>query len=707
VVQFPLYIAESFEIITPLPLWLVIVPLAGSFLIYLGGRAGERLRNCLAIGISACSFILAAILFHQACRGDVVYQIASFLNMGLKFRVDMLGGILLLLTSFIWLLATIFSWVYMEIETRRTRYYYFLTLALGGCLGVYLAEGFLGLLLFFELMSLASYVLVIHTETGEAIKAGRNYLYLCIISGLLILTGIFLLYSNAGTMSFSPLSRDLPFSAALRYLLAGLFISGFGIKAGMIPLHIWLPQAHPVAPSPISALLSGLMIKTGAYGIIRTLGMLFPPHSHPASFGEQAASLGLIIIWFGLATMFIAAFIALFQNDAKRVLAYSSISQMGYILLGLGCAACLGHEGSLGLTGSNYHIINHAFFKAGMFMMIGAVQMRARQVQHLHPGGPYRHLPVTSLAFLICACSLAGLPGFGGYASKTLLHHALEKTFLHHHFISLLWAEKILTLTGALTVCYITRLYTTVFLGKKVTGLKYGRETLAEKVIFAVIALVILLTGLFPTHMLKNILIPSALRLGYDPRGISCLTELNVLAGPSLGGAAKTLGLGLLIFFILSHCGAFAFRLPGWLTVEGLIYQPCIRSAGYIFTSLGRVIDGGADAFFVKNVARSTVLARKANYFDQVLLQRIAIRIVQVMVVSMNSFYDFWVCFLTLFSSLGKGLGRRVGNFLTKVDYNHQGREMYGYFNIMNFDYGLIMTFLFFMLIMLLGIFLA
>ena len=455
----------------------------------IGAEGLVALRNYLAIGVSGISFywLFFSLLWSGGCR-----LMIDPLNFGLNFRVDMLGGLFLLFSSFIWLLATIFSWIYMEHEDNRNRYYFFLTLTLGGCLGVYLMEDFFGLLLFFELMSLASYVLVIHAETDEAMNAGRNYLYLGIMGGLSILTGIFLLYINAGTVAIAPLLEKLDFAVSLRYLIAAFFITGFAIRSRMVPLHIWLPQAHPVAPSPASALLSGLMIKTGAYGIIRIVNLLFTPEGSHTPLWEQTASLGFVVIWFGMATMFIAAFIALFQSNAKRILAYSSISQMGYMLMGIGCAAYLGFEGAIGFAGSAYHILNHAFFKAGMFMMIGAVYVRTHQLELSRLGGLHRHFPVTSLAFLTCACGLAGIPGFNGYASKTLLHHAIVEAFEHHHAISLFWAEKIYTVTSAFTFCYITRLYASVFFGAKKPGLEvFGEETFLEKVIFAVMALTV------------------------------------------------------------------------------------------------------------------------------------------------------------------------------------------------------------------------
>ncbi len=703
----PSYAAETIEISNSLPLWLVLVPVTGSFLVYWVGRVNERLRDYLAIGVSGVSFLLAVLLFDLARQGDVVCRLGSFLNFGLNFRLDMLGGTFLLFSSFIWLLATIFSWVYMEHEENRNRYYFFLTLTLGGCLGVYLMEDFFGLLLFFELMSLASYVLVIHAETDEAMNAGRNYLYLGVMGGLSILTGIFLLYINAGTVAIVPLLEKLDFAVSLRYLIAAFFIAGFAIKAGMVPLHIWLPQAHPVAPSPASALLSGLMIKTGAYGIIRIVNMLFTPEGHQTPLWEQTASLGFVVIWFGMATMFIAAFIALFQSNAKRILAYSSISQMGYMLMGIGCAAYLGYEGAIGFAGSTYHIMNHAFFKAGMFMMIGAVYVRTHQLELSRLGGLHRHFPVTSFAFLTCACGLAGIPGFNGYASKTLLHHAIVEAFEHHHVISLFWAEKIYTVTSAFTVCYITRLYTSVFFGAKKPGVEaYGEETFLEKIIFALMALAVLLMGLFPSFMLENIIVPVTRGFSYDPSGVGHLLKLNIWTAHDLEGIAIILGLGFFVFFVFSRAELFTLPLPEWLSVEGLVYRPFVRIAGEFFTLIaGKLPNDLSEAVIISSRKPLARVAGGMDFFDNVLLKNLGGKMMQAVVFFQQFLYRLLMHFISFFFYLGKGGSKRAFNFLIKVDYDYNKEEFYSFFNILNFDFAFILLFLAFVLIALLGLF--
>ncbi len=739
-----------------LPLLLVLVPVAGSFVVYgLGLRYGEVCRNLLAVGISLFCFLGAVYLFYLVQHGDVVYRVLSFLDFGLHFRVDVLGALFALLSSFIWFLATVFSWTYMDHEHARDRYYYFLTLTLGGCLGVFLMEDLFGLLLLFELMSLASYLLVIHVETKEAMAAGTNYLYLGIIGGLAILSGIFLLYTHAGSITFEPLLEAMDFSAPLRFGIAALLITGFGIKAGMVPLHIWLPQAHPVAPSPASALLSGIMIKTGAYGIIRVVNMLYTPSVEGGLLWLQTQSLGYVIIWFGIATMFMAAFIALFQTNAKRILAYSSISQMGYILMGVGCAAYLGFEGSMGFAGTTYHIMNHAFFKAGMFMLVGAVYVRTHELELSRLGGLYKEFPVTAVAFFVCICGISGVPGFNGYASKTLLHHAIEDAYMHHGWISLYWAERIFTLTSAFTVCYITKLYTGIFFGRRPSTLKkMPKEPLVERLVFVVIAGCILVMGLFPNVLLARVILPAARGFTYDGYGLNYLAKINLFVAYDLRNIAVAVGLGLLLFIVFSKTNAFAYRPPGWLSVESLVYLPVIKGLNRTFTTTGTLVETAVDGMLVKGLdplgAASQRIAhwdealeyrffqptlnkmRHLSYwvahldnlvapilfqpavkglirfaqtcarFDENTVSRIASRIATLTSQTRDGIYEAWLQMMNSLVRTWRVVGRTLFQSVIKVDYDHKNEKLFQSFSMMNLDINFII--IMFILLLSLGL---
>jgi formate hydrogenlyase subunit 3/multisubunit Na+/H+ antiporter MnhD subunit len=226
------------------------------------------------------------------------------------------------------MIAVLYSLAYMKHEHKRNRFYLFLLLSLGADLGVLFARNFLVLYAFFELLTLFSFVLVVHEESGEAMDAFKRYLYLGIAGGLSLLGGIILLYSTTGSLAIEPMLAGT--QGWMGYLIAAMMIAGFGVKAGMFPLHVWLPRAHPVAPTPASALLSGIMVKVGIYGIMRTL-LLFSP------FSVAGAAIGHWLLWIGLITMLVGWVLALTQDHIKRLLAYSTISQIGYIIVGIGC----------------------------------------------------------------------------------------------------------------------------------------------------------------------------------------------------------------------------------------------------------------------------------------------------------------------------------------------------------------------------------
>jgi len=739
-----------------LPLAIILLPILSAPLAAWLGLKNESLRNIFAALTTAAVTILSTALFLLSYQGDVYFPLPGFLDLGLHLYADPMGAFFTLLSSFIWFLATVFSITYMDHEEARNRYYFFLLLTQGGCLGVFLTGDLYSLFLFFELMSVASYLLVIHSETDEAMAAGRNYLYLGIGGGLSLLAGIFLLKSELGTAAIRPLLEIIDLMEITPYLPAALLIIGFGIKAGMAPLHIWLPQAHPVAPAPASGLLSGIMIKTGAYGIFRVTGMIFTPTGDNPAW-ETTTGLGFIIIWIGIATMFMAAFIALFQTNTKRILAYSSVSQMGYILMGVGCAAYMGLEGPMGFSGTMMHIFNHAFFKAGMFMMVGAVYARTHRLELGKLGGLFREFPLTAAAFVVAACGIAGVPGLNGYASKTLLHHAIEDAYAYSGDISLLYAENIFVVTSAFTVCYMIKLTSGVFFGARPADLPGpGREPLSERLVFGTFALAILFTGLFPGLVNNNLILPLSRGFTYDPEKIAYLEKLNFWTAYDLQNIALALGMGAALFLFMSKTGLFKAKLPGWLSIESLLFRPLVFGFGRALTSTGRFIEFhtnwayewsprpleafclfvgrleqkttpriwepalknlyllytdtarlaelAADRVVVRGYRPVLAFARQVGRFDQVTMQNLA----QGLQIFGNDIQD------SIFS-----LGTRIANFYVgmirrlyrkaffafiKADYDTKGDPFYQMINPMNYNFDLIVVWLLLLIILVLGV---
>lgn len=572
-----------------LPLWAVLVPTIFTGLIALSSFYSARWRNFLSVVAALATLVVVLVMYPQVVAHKViVYELSMIVSpLGLNFRVDGLSLLVAAISSFVWLAATIFALEYMNHEKNRGRFFTLLILTLAGTVGVPLAGDFLTLLLFFELMSLASYVLVVHTQTEEAYSAGDLYLYMGVFGGMSLLTGISIIYYYSGTLIIAPGSGVMGELTGVHYLAAILLIIGFGVKAGMAPLHIWLPRAHPVAPAPASALLSGIMIKVGAYGIIRVVNMLFVPAGEPHLISQAAdhiaalwstlSSMGYVVIWIGIITMFFGVCMAIIQSNIKKLLACSSISQMGFILVGIGVASYLGYDGAMGMAGSSYHIINHALFKSALFLAAGAIAYLTGELDMYKLGGLWEKIPFTTAMTLIASCGILGIPFFNGYASKTLLHHAIVEAFEHHHLTSLYVAEKIFTLTCAGTICYYFKFLYFTFLKKPDSGMEdveVKKEPLAMKVGMGMLAVMILVIGIFPNAVLDRFINPALRYFVFDQHFIeSHLVGVSFWTVNNLTSVAIALVLGTAFFLIGLRSRLFDSQVPYWLGQEFMASQ--------------------------------------------------------------------------------------------------------------------------------------
>ncbi len=594
-----------------LPLLTVLIPLVASGLVACVSFYSEKLRDLIALLATAATFLTVLAMYPTVVTGGEViwYQLLQITTpLNLTFRVDGFSLLVALVTSFVWLAATIYSLSYMDHEQNRGRYYTLLLLTFSGTIGVPLAGDFLSLLLFFEIMSLASYVLVVHTQTEEAYSAGNLFLYLGVFGGMSILSGLALLYFRNGTLAILPGTMVIETLDAVVPLAAALLILGFGIKAGMAPLHIWLPRAHPVAPAPASALLSGIMIKTGAYGIIRVINVLLVPSVKPEAaaflarhfegFWSVVSSMGYVIIWVGIFTMFLGVVLALIQDNIKKMLACSSISQMGFILVGVGVAGYLKYEGAMGMAGASYHIINHALFKSTLFLAAGVIAYKLGEINMYCLGGLWKKLPFTFVVVVIASLGIAGVPLFNGYVSKTLLHHAIVEAYEHYGVAALFEAERIFMITAAGTVLYYLKFIYLTFLRKPPEECremleKVKPESLLMKISMSMLAVSIIFIGVYPSYLLNNLILPSLRYFVFDPAFIEGhIVGINFFTGKDLAGSFITLGLGSLAFAIGVRTGLFKTDVPYFLGQEFLGSQ-----IGKALTAVWNRITGVTNAF--------------------------------------------------------------------------------------------------------------
>ena len=557
---------------SPLPALLVLVPLVGAALVYPLGRRWPSVRNTLVVAVAALTLLGATALIPLIAEHQVIETVVPGLLGQLTFKVDSFSMLFALFTSFVWLASTLYSLDYLKHEHKHDRYHTASLIVLAANMGVVLAGDLVTLYLFFEALGLVAYLLVVHTETDEAKRASIKYFWMTVVGGFALIGGILLTFALGGNGAIGPLPPGNG-DEFLRWAAAILLVLGFGVKAGMVPVHVWLPDAHPVAPSPASALLSGVMIKAGAYGIFRVVCGIFRPEvaeDIEESLWAFSSQLGLGVLWIGVATMFIGVVLALMQSNAKRMLAYHSVSQMGFILAGIGAAGYLAAEGAMGVTGGLYHVVNHALFKACLFLGVGAVYFRTHSLDMYHLGGLWKKMPLTFLFTLIAAMGITGVPLFNGFVSKCIIHHALVEAEELHHLASLGFAETIFTITCGGTACSFIKLIGLVFLGK--AKVEYDAEVKDAPprmlVAMGALSVPIIVLGLFPQILIEGVFKPGLHLWGIETAVLDEYLEYYFLSPPDLASVAIAFAIGAVLYVVGMRFGLFHLKAPQYLSVD-------------------------------------------------------------------------------------------------------------------------------------------
>ena len=398
----------EYEVIhTFLPAIITFVPIISGIILFFFSERLYPYKEHICIGVTGLFFILVLSMYPAISEGKILLGIFQYFSFpfSVSFKVDQLTFFLGVFFSFVWFMAACFSPGYMAHEHKKERYYAFFLLAEGGCMGTIFAGDLLGLFLFFEFMALTTYVLIAHEETPVTMFAAAKYLYMTVGGGLSVFFGLLITFYLTGSVIFTrPGLITEPSGLATAAFIA--FMLGFGLKAGMFPVHVWLPDAHPAAPSPVSAALSGIMLKTGIYGMIRVIFNVYSPDF----IGK--ANWDTVMLVIAAITILLGSAMALLQDDLKRRLAYSSIAQIGYIILGIFLL------NQSGLTGGLYHLFTHAFMKGLLFLCAGAiiVQTGIRNISQMKGIG--LKMPLTMVFFTIASLTMVGIPPFNGFISK-------------------------------------------------------------------------------------------------------------------------------------------------------------------------------------------------------------------------------------------------------------------------------------------------
>jgi multicomponent Na+:H+ antiporter subunit D len=395
------------------PALAVVAPFITAALIPLFHRR-ENIREACTIAGAIATFAIVLSLLPAVLAGDrIVYPILSILpGLDIALRVDAFGLLFALTSSSLWILNSSYSIGYMRTlkEHAQTRYYLCFAIAVGAVIGIAFSANLITMFVFYEILTVTTYPLVVHTETAQAMRAGRKYLTYLLTAGVFFLFSVIAVYTIAGTTEFSAggflAGHDAP--AALLQVLFVTFLIGFS-KAAWMPLHGWLPSAM-VAPTPVSALLHAVaVVKAGAFGVVRVVGYVFGT--------DLSGELGMHLLLASIAsvTIIVASLYALRQDNLKKRLAYSTIGQLSYILLGVALLV------PAGVTGAMLHIPFHAYMKITLFFCAGALIATAGK-EYIHElRGIGKRMPVTMAMFAIASIGICGLPPVCGVISKWYL----------------------------------------------------------------------------------------------------------------------------------------------------------------------------------------------------------------------------------------------------------------------------------------------
>jgi len=456
----------------------VAIPLAGAFLVAIIGKKVKSMPDITG-NLLTLTLLILSILAVRAVNiyGVLVYTVGSWVPpVGISMVMDGLTTFMLVTVNLIACLVSIYSISYMKRFTSKWKFYTLFLLMLAGMNGVIVSGDIFNLFVFLEIASVASYALVAFGTEKHELEAAFKYAVMGTVGSLFILLGIVFLYSYTSTLNMADMASVLAQQGMSNILImvSVLFIMGFGLKAALVPFHAWLPDAHPSAPAPISAMLSGVLIKSlGVYALFRlcynVIGM------NP--------KLSLILMFLGALSMVIGVFLAIGQWDFKRLLAYHSISQIGYVVLGIGLGT------PLGILGGLFHLFNHSIFKSLLFLNSGAVEYSTgtRDLQKM--GGLMTKMPATGATTLVASMSIAGIPPFNGFWSKLIIIIAAVQAGRYGYAF---WA----VLASILTLASFRKVMKYAFFGQLKTSLKQVKEVpLSMKLSMGCLALICIGAG--------------------------------------------------------------------------------------------------------------------------------------------------------------------------------------------------------------------
>jgi len=492
-----------------LPALIIGIPLLAAFATPLVGKIHDKVRNIFVIGALGVTLLLVGLLaVHVFSSGIFVYVMGGestglTLPSGYKMpvrivlEVDAMSVFMAIISSLVAFLGAVYSWAFMDNHTGKDKYYTLLLILTAGMLGMEFTGDMFNFFVFLEITSIAACSLIgFRINRGESAEAAFKTMVLYTLGALLFLFAVGILYGKYDALNIAVLASRIQYTG-LDKIALGLFVGALALKAGAVPMHMWVPDAYAEAPAPITLILVA-NTQVALYGLFRIVFTLY-------GFTISTQTVGWIIVILAVLSMFVGVTMALIQTKVKRLIAYGAVSQIGYMLLGVGVGlATLGtpalqEYGIKAMEGSIFHIMNDAMYKGLLFLTAGSIIYSTGKRDLNELSGLAHDMKFTSIFFIIGAGAIAGVPPFNGFASKLMIYESVYK------FNPLL--SVIAILASIVTLAIFVKIFQSAFLGPKL--LEVRKEPRSMIFAMLILSVIVVAFGLFPDIVVDKIVSPA------------------------------------------------------------------------------------------------------------------------------------------------------------------------------------------------------
>ena len=525
------------------PALIVAVPLLGAFLTPLIGKINDKLRNIFVIIITVITSILIIILLNEVTNSGIITYVfggdktvigsgASAYAIRILFEIDAMNALMALIAAILPLAAVIYSWGFMKEETGQDKYYTLILLMTTGMLGMILTGDLFNFFVFLEVTSIASCALIaFRIDKKLSVQAGFKYIVISSISALFVLFAIGIFYGQYNALNMAVVANNISYNLLDKIALV-LLIGALGMKSGLAPMHMWIPDAYARSPASVTIVLVGTTL-AAIYGGLRVIFTIYGKQlfTMVKQIGDTIITpsilLGAILIALAVLSIFIGVFLALKRSDFTKMIAYAAVAEIGYMFLAIGSAIItisssdngilMSESGLLALKAGIFHILNDALDIGLLFLVAGAIYLKTKQTSLNKLGGLARNMKYTTIFFLIGLLAVSGMPPMNGFASKLLIY---QSTYQISPILSI-----IAILCSIMLLAVFVKVFQSIFLGPELPNLKHIKEAPKSMLIaMAFIASIIVFIGLFPNIIIDNLVAPAAEALQSTTNYINAIT---------------------------------------------------------------------------------------------------------------------------------------------------------------------------------------